>query len=98
MMQRLERDIGHVPVRKAVTAAVITDEPEALGQKMQQRCPKRIVPFVLYMSEPVRGSHQRHALAGAGDCEIDAVARAAERDLRRARSLGSLRGWCSDTQ
>src|SRR5262245_57230428 len=63
---------------------------------MQQRCSKRIVPFMLDMSEPVGGSHQWHALACASDREIDAVARAAERDLRSARSrvcfLGACRG------
>src|SRR5262245_29867766 len=98
MMQRLERDIVHVPVGQAVAATVVADQAETLRQKMQQRRAKRIVPFVLDMGEPVGGSHERHALPGTSDREIDPVARAAERDLRRARSLGCLRGWCSDTQ
>src|SRR4029450_13691703 len=96
MMRCLERDIVHVPVGQAVAAAVVADQAEALGQKMLQGAAKRIVPFVLDTGEPVGGSHQRHALAGTSDREIDAVARAAERDLRRARTLGCLRGWRSE--
>src|SRR5882672_3728232 len=50
----VERKIGHVPIRQAISALVVTDESMIARELRQQVTPDRTAPIEFQMAEPVR--------------------------------------------
>src|SRR3984893_15895734 len=81
--ERLERNLRHIPVRKAATALVIADETELRRQAGQQRRPDRALPIVLDVVEPVAHLDHRHTVSGGCDSKIHPIRRSKETYILR---------------
>ena len=69
--------LGHVPVRQAVTATIVADQPHPVGEKTVQRAAELDVPVLLEVIEPGRRPHHGRPAADPIDRELDAVGGAA---------------------
>ncbi len=71
--ERIDRERGIIPIRKAVAALVVVDEGMVLGELFGPVPPDRAFPTEGKMAEPVRRPHQRGAVADAGIRDPDTI-------------------------
>jgi hypothetical protein len=57
-----EGDVGRIVIRETDSADVKPNEPKPIGEKVQERSPDRMLPFVLDMVEPRGMKNERCAM------------------------------------
>ena len=61
--QQIEGDVGRFACRQPAPARVVAVEPIAAAERVEPRAPHRRLPVALDVRQPVRGAHERVAVA-----------------------------------
>src|SRR6184192_2512246 len=83
--EAVERNVIELPIRQAVAARVVPDQPVVGGEDMQQVTPDRALPVIFEMIEPIGGFDQRRALSCERIGNADSIGCGAEVNLLRRR-------------
>ncbi len=59
-----EGHVGGIPIRKTDSADVKPNEPKAIGEKVEEGSPDRMLPFVFDVVEPIGVENERLAATG----------------------------------
>ena len=70
--ERIDGELRTVPIRKTVAALVVVDEAMVPGELFGPVAPHRAVPAERQVAQPMRGPHERRAIAdlGIGDPHV----------------------------